>query len=154
VPAYASAPYNRCDGVRRRIGATAAILAAGGIAYFASAAGEAGPFVVFGRGDANRAAPDAWLQIPVHVALAAGVAVAGPAGATSVAWLASVIGGLFLGLWAAALVILGLTSLADYADLLDVIVSAALLALYFGALLLLWPDRRWAAYRENPEGET
>lgn len=127
-------------GAVRKRGAISMILAAGAVAYFAYAAGEAGPMVTFGRGDANHAAADAWLQIPWHSALALGVAVAGPAGIRNIAWCTSFLGTALLGLWAATLVLLGLSSLGDYADVLDVLVSATLLLLYGAASIL----SRWS----------
>lgn len=94
--------------------------------------------VTFGRGDANFAARDAWLQVPLHLALALGVAAAGPVGPANVAWKASLLATLALALWAAMLLSSDLSSLGDYADLLDVFVAAALLALYAAASTLLW----------------
>ena len=123
-------------GIVRRVGVVAIILAAGAVAYIAYAAGEAGPMLVFGHGDANRAAADAWLQIPWHSALALGVAVAGLTGIRNLAWRASSFGTVLLAVWAAALVLLGLSSLGDYSDVLDVVVSASLLLLYCAASIL------------------
>lgn len=119
-----------------RIGSMAAILVAGAVAYVSYAAGEAGPMVTFGRGDANIAAKAAWLQLPLHVAVALGFAVAGPLGVRGIARAVSLIATATLGLWAASLLMLGLGSLGDYADILDVAVSAILLVLYGGALAL------------------
>jgi hypothetical protein len=115
----------------------AIILAAGAVAYIAYAAGEAGPMLVFGHGDSNRAAADAWLQIPSHSVLALGVAVAGPTGIRNLAWRASFFGTALLAVWAAALMLLGLSSLGDHSDVLDVLISASLLLLYASASILL-----------------
>ena len=120
----------------RNVGSVAAILVAGAIAYFSYAAGEAGPMVTFGRGDANIAAEDAWLQLPLHLAVALGFAVAGPIGVRTIPWAVSRIATATLGWWAAVLLLLGLGSFGDYADLLDLVVSAILLVLYGGVLTL------------------
>jgi hypothetical protein len=112
------------------------VLVAGAIAYFSYAAGDAGPTVTFGHGDASRAAADAWLQIPLHAAAAAGFAAAGPTGARWIAWAASFVGTAAIGLWSLVLLMSGLSSLGDYADELDLVVSATLAVLY-GATLIL-----------------
>lgn len=128
-------------GAGRRVGSVTVILVAGAVAFFSYAAGEAGPMVAFGQGDANRAAADAWQQLPLHVAVALGFAVAGSTSLRSVAWAASVVGTVFMGLWAAMLVIVLPSALGDRADFLDVVVAAGLVLLYGAALVLGKPIR-------------
>ena len=112
------------------------ILVAGAIAFLSNSAGEAGPLVVFGRGDANRAAADAWQQIPLHVAVALGFAVAGPTGQRRIARAASIAATGFMGLIAVGLALVLPSALRDRADILDLIVSAVLALLYAAALML------------------
>jgi hypothetical protein len=138
-----------------RVGAIAAILIAGAVAYFAYAAGEAGPMVTFGRGDANIAAEDAWLQLPLHLAVALGFAVAGPIGVRSIAWSASWLATAALGLWAAYLLMLDLGSFGDYADVPDVVVSGILLVLYGAAWALSSGNApAWPPMPPAPPGST
>lgn len=122
----------------QKLDGVAVILAAGGVAYFAYAAGDAGPMATFGHGDSNRAAVDAWVQLPVHAVLALCFAVAGPTGMRTIAWIASFLASAALCLWAVVLLLLGLGSLGDYTDLPDVLVSMALLLLYGAAAVALW----------------
>jgi hypothetical protein len=112
------------------------VLLAGLLAYLAYAAGDAGPMVVFGHGDANRAAAQAWQQIPIHGVLAIALAVGGPTGLRRLATAAGIAGLLLLSIWTTLLSLLGITSFGDYSDLADVVVSASLFLTYGGVLSL------------------
>jgi len=124
-------------GRTRRVGPAALIVVAGAIAYFSSAAGEAGPMVVFGRGDANRAAADAWQLIPLHAGIALGFTLACPIGLRRIARAASIVGTVSMALVAASLLIILPSALGDRADVLDMMVTAALVVLYGAALVVL-----------------
>lgn len=139
----------------RRVGSIAVILVAGAVAYFSYAAGEAGPQAAFGRMDANFAAADAWHQLPLHLAVALGFAVAGPIGVRAIAWAASWLATMALGLWAAFLLIVVLRYLGDDTDLLDVVASASLLVLYGAAWTLSRGSApAWPPMPPAPPGST
>lgn len=115
------------------------ILVAGALAYTSYGAGEAGPMVMFGHGDANIAAAEAWHQLPLHAAVGLGFAVAGPLGIRRIPWTASVLATATMGLWALYLTIGALAALGgDGTDILDVAVSATLLGLYATAVIASW----------------
>ena len=120
----------------RRLGSVAAILAAAAVAYVAYASGEAGPMAMFGRGDANIAAANAWVQIPAHAAIALGFAAAAPVGLRLMGWVGSYFATVVLSLWATLMLLGGVAYLGDYTDPLDVLVSALLLTLYAAAFAL------------------
>jgi len=120
----------------RRFGPAAVILVAGAAACLSHMAGEAGPLVVFARGDANSAAADAWQQIPLHLAVALGFAIDGPTGVRRIARTVSIVATGFLGLMALGIVLVLPSALGDRADVLDLIASAVLALLYAAALTL------------------
>ncbi len=102
------------------------VLLAGLLAYLAFAIGAQGPMVTVGHDDANRAAADAWFQIPIHLGVAALLAVGGPIGRQ--------LGGLCVALlfaWMALLTVGVLLNLSDYyTDLGDVGIVSAILGCY------------------------
>lgn len=106
------------------------VLLAGLLAYFAYAIGADGPMVTAGHDDANRLAVDAWLQIPVHLAVAALLV----AGAPNSRLVFRLLGGailMLLWLFAVMSVIGVLLHLNDhYADLGDLAIASAILACY------------------------
>jgi hypothetical protein len=122
-----------------RVFAIVLVLVAGAIAYRVIAVGDAGPMVAFGHGDAHRAAIDAWQQIPWHLALALGLALARPTGLGPVAGVPTATGLVLLAVWNLFLTTVGLRSLGDYSDQQDVLVSSLLLLLYGAALVASWP---------------
>jgi hypothetical protein len=117
------------------------VLLAGLVAYLAYAAGDAGPMVVFGHGDADSHATEAWLQIPIHGVLALALVIGGPTGLRALGRAMGVAGLLLLFIWTTFLSLLGITSFGDYSDLADVLVSTSLFLTYGGALhLTLRPE--------------
>lgn len=113
------------------------IAIAGSIAFVAYAAGAAGPMVFVGQSDANEAARDAWLQLPIHAAAGLLVMVAAvPAARAIVGRL--VLGLAFVLLWWGAALTMSTISAIPTTDLFDVGVAATLLMLYAVIMRLAW----------------
>lgn len=123
----------------RRTVAVGLILIAGLVSYLASATGDGGPMTAFGHADADRLAANAWHQIPIHLALAGGLTVAGRSPLRRLAFGAAVAGIVLLGSWAAFLAAAVISALGDYTDMDDVATCAALVSLYAGAAFIAWP---------------
>ena len=124
------------DTVWRSLIPAALILCAGPLAYVANAAGERGPMVAFGRGDANLSIPDAWMQLPLHAGLAFLLAIGRPRGIRWLAWAAAHVGLVLLVVWAAFLTLVLVERLFAVDYPVDV-GSAMLLLLLYGAALYL-----------------
>jgi hypothetical protein len=105
------------------------VLLAGLLAYLAFAIGAQGPMAITGDDDANRAAVDAWFQIPLHVGVAALLVAGAPTGRPYLRQLGGVCIGLLL-LWMAVLTVGVLSQVGSYTDLGDVGILAAILACY------------------------
>lgn len=109
---------------------------ASAVGYFIAAAGAAGPMVFIGQSDATRNAQDAWMQIPIHAALATfviierlapGRSIAGPVGISTAALLA---------VWGLTMTIYTIGS--SNTDVTDVVLAGALLTIYLVILRLTW----------------
>jgi hypothetical protein len=106
------------------------------VAFIAYAAPDAGPIAIFGHEDTKDDPGQAWVQLPVHAALAIALAVGRPSGPR---WLARAVGVAGIGLlamWMTLLTIAVLSALGDYTDSADVLACVSLLLLYGGALYL------------------
>ncbi len=85
---------------------------------------------MIGDDDANRAAADAWFQIPIHLGVAALLVVGKPTGRPYLRQLGGVCIGLLL-VWMALLTVGALSNLdRSYTDLGDVGILATILACY------------------------
>jgi hypothetical protein len=94
------------DTVWRSLIPAALVVCAGLVAYAIEAAGASGPNFVYGREDANRAVPGAWMQLPLHAGLAFLLAIGRPRGLLWLAWAAARVGLILIVAWAAFLTLL------------------------------------------------
>jgi hypothetical protein len=128
------------DTVWRSLIPAALILGAGLIAYVIQAAGEFGPNFVYGRGDANRAIPNAWIQLPLHAGLAFLLVIGRPRGLLWLAWALGRAGLLLLVVGAAFWTLLIGPGAVVYVGLLGLTVLLVPLLLYGVALYLTLED--------------
>lgn len=134
------------SGRNRRI-AVLLVLSAGGIAFLAFAA-DGGPMTTFDYGPPEIYPAAVWLQIPLHTALAVGLAVAGASGLRAFAWLLTTSTLLLLSLWPTLMVTAAIGSLAGsnagrYAtDGPHGAAVGAMLVLYIASAILVWPLSR------------
>ena len=105
-------------------------LLSGLYAFWIYSLGEIGPLQVWGRGDANLMAADAWLQVPLHLVAAAFVVAGGRSGWHRYAWHAYVPTFVILALLALDLTVSAVAGFRDGVGTAGVIEAATLATLY------------------------